>query len=472
MAFGRCLALARARKQSIFVPRGVFRISDRAVFDGAGENLLEAHIEIFGEGAESVLHFYNERFPSMYGLAIGGEGVAVRDLTLSVANTGTGWTAAACVTGDTVDLTIDSVRFVGVGNSGRKFALMSNQADISGLTIRNCTFEQLDYALFRETGDPAVHSGFVIADCTLRDCLVGFEMNAPGLILATPREGSKILSNLKTIDGQPYPADRLRVGRELRSPVLASGTVVAAVLDKSAIELSRPPLPTANGSVQRVSAGRCSNGRIERLRCSRIGQWAVGLANCDHWVIDVQGEDVGLELVHIEDATRHVAVTVKGRRTNLEPGVVGSPSAPNGMVNIITGSHDISVHFDNVDLGADLLPARNAVCILAGGPMGTTGAEVAPHGITLSGTLFLGSNDRAVAAYNASLMFDALTVLDSRADAARKPLMVLNGCSWKGKLRLATVRPVVEPHADARGAFDLIERIAEAGGPGVSRPPP
>jgi len=190
-----------------------------------------------------------------------------------------------------------------------------------------------------------------------------------------------------------------------------------------------------------------------------IGQWAVGLAHCENWQVEVNGEEVGYELVHVEDGSSRLNIVAGGRRCNLRPGVVGSPGADNGMVHIASGSHDIEVRFADADLRAS--GGRNAValCVQAAGTMGTTGREVAPHGISVGGRVLLQSGTRAVVAYDADLHFAALELINPDPASRADPMMKLYGCTWTGSLRVRNPGALVDGNAGSRGHFDSVSPL-------------
>lgn len=419
---------------SLRVPAGQFLVLDRSIHEGAPPFRLPAGLTLSGEGARSVLRFRRDQFPSFYGLTIQDAGITIRDLTLEVDRAGSGWAAAAGIVGATRDLRFSNVGFAGVGGRGGHHGIMPIGADIDRLMVERCHFERLDFGFVRDTADTAIHRQLSFTDCVAEDCTEVFEINAPGLGFIETTAGSAVIERLVDEAGSPLSAERLPVGKEFRSAAFPAGTRIVGRDRAGRLIANRPALATAHRDRRaRLSAGGASGGSIRNLVARNIGQWAVGLANCDGWDVEVHGDEVGYELVHIEDASRNIRVVAGGSRCNLLPGVVGSPSADNGMVHVSTGSSDISVRLD-ADLTANRGGRPVGLCVQPGGPMGTTGREVAPTGVTISGRVLLKEGTKGVVAYESGLTFDQLELINASPASRADPMMRLAGCTIYGSV--------------------------------------
>lgn len=459
-AFARALDAARTSGGELFVPAGTYLVTDRAIHDGARFAAL-AGVTIFGEGPRSILRFRRALSPSFYGVAVEGRGVRFRDLALEVdRDRGGSWVAAIAVTAPATDLLFERVIFRGRGGRDGLYGLMTLSADIAGLTLQSCHFEGLDFGFAKQTSDLSTQSGILIADCTGVDCTEVFEFNSPGLFRGRTAAGSPMVRDLaEDQTGAPFDTGRLRVGMPVRGIYFPPETQVTAI-EAGRVRLSAAALrssPAADPA--RLSGGGCRNGVIRNLRVRRIHQWAVGFSNCEDWRIEIAGEDVAHELVHIEDGSRRFEVTVSGVRCNLQPGVVGSPRAANGMVNISTGSSDISVRFADADLRQSGRGSPIALAVQAGGPMGTTGREVPPTRIRVAGRVLLNAGARAVVAYQSDLSFADLELVNDRNSRA-SPMMTLSDSNWRGTLQVRYPGVLVEPHPRLLGRFDRVVTLA------------
>lgn len=460
-AFARALAAAQERGVPLLVPAGTFLITDRAIHAGARFVALSG-MTVFGEGAASVLKFRRALSPSFYGIAVEGRGIGFRDLTFEVDRAGGGyWVAAVAVTAYAADLAFDRVAFRGAGTREGLYGMLPINADIDGLVMRSCHFQGLDFGFAKQTSDVSTQTGITIEDCTGIDCTEVLEFNSPGLFRGHVSANSPIVSDVAedTTDG-PFDTAKLRPGMPVRSIYFPSGTQVAAIEAGRRIRLSRSALRTSpRGDKARLSAGGCRGGVIRNLRVRHIHQWAVGFSNCEDWQVDIRGEDVAYELVHVEDGSRRLDIVAGGVRCNLRTGVVGSPRAENGMVNVSTGSSDITVRFADADLRQSAGGSPIALAVQAGGPMGTTGLEVPPAGVRVTGRVLMSAGCQAVVAYDADLTIaDLELVNDPRSRAS--PMMTLSGSNWRGTLRVRHPGVLIRPHPRLRGRFDRVVTLA------------
>jgi len=111
---------------------------------------------------------------------------------------------------------------------------------------------------------------------------------------------------------------------------------------------------------------------------------------CKFWRGTLLGKQNDFELGHIEDATKYFDFLVMAEANNLETGTAGSPSAANGTISIIGGSHAgrLALH---TDLSGNTGEAV-AVCIQAGGPRVSDGLTVNPFDIQIGGFVANGTN--------------------------------------------------------------------------------
>jgi len=126
-------------------------------------------------------------------------------------------------------------------------------------------------------------------------------------------------------------------------------------------------------------AGSWKHGWIDKAFFKNISQFPVAFAgsNCAHWSVDVKGHDCEYELVHAEAGAHDIEVWASGHLCNKTAGTVGSGSAMNGMVQIITGAYDIRVHL-SADLTQNTTGSPNGVVAQPGG-------GAAPYDIKVSG---------------------------------------------------------------------------------------
>lgn len=457
-ALRRALAALARRGGALRVPSGDFVIEDRSIVAGGVPYRLPPGATLTGDGPGSRLMFRRVAGAAFYGLTIDGSDIAVRDLTLAVDSRGSGWTAAVGIIAAAARLRFSGVMFTGTRVRGGHQGILPIDADLDDLVVERCGFRTLEFGFTRQTTDSSDHRGLRFLDCVASDCTEVFEFNAPGLSRGVTRRGSALLSDLTDDDGRPL-IPRVRVGQAIRSPAFPPGTRVLAVgpgrsvrLDRPALTDSPPDRPT------RVSAGSCSGGVVRNLRCSNIGQWAIGMAHCDNWDVSVQGADVQYELVHLEDGCRGIRVSVDGVRCNLSPGVVGSPKADNGMVHVSTGCRDVAVRFDDADLTQHRGALTNALC-LQPGVMGTTGERRATDNVTVSGRVLLRAGTRAVTAYETGIHFDRLELRNvdpwSRADL----MLRLPGCRMSGTVLVLNPETVLEAGYGASGRFDMVRAV-------------
>lgn len=460
-AFARALAAAHARGAPLFVPAGTFLVTDQAIHSGARFAALTG-VTVFGEGVASILRFRRALSPSFYGIAVEGRGVRFRDLVMEADRAeGGSWVAAVAVTAPAVDLVFERVAFRGVGPREGLYGLLTLNADIDGLTMRSCHFQGLDFGFAKQTSDLSTQTGIMVEDCTGIDCTEVLEFNSPGLFRGQVSANSPIVAEVA--DGgsdAPFDMSKLRAGMPVRSIYFPSGTQVVAVEDNQRVRLSRPALRSSPAADKaRLSAGGCRNGVIRNLRVRRIHQWAVGFANCEDWQVEITGDEVAYDLVHIEDGSRRFVVVAGGVRCNLRPGVVGSPRAENGMVNVSTGSSDIAVRFVDADLRQSASGSPIALAVQAGGPMGTTGLEIPPARIRVSGRVLMNTGSKGVVAYNSDLVFADLELVNDAASRA-SPMMTLSGSNWTGTVRVRHPGVLVGPHPLLRGRFDRVVTLA------------
>ncbi len=434
-ALKRALAAIGA-SGTLYIPPGNFKLHDDNAAAGAPPLTLVDGQKLLGQPGRSILTFSRRKLSAFYGLGIAGDGILIEGLEFRCLSARPGWTAAVGITGDARNTTFRRTSFVGQGGRSGYYGVLPIGADLDHFTMEQCHFQSLDFGFLRQTSDTASYRYLAFLDCTGTDCTEVIEINAPGLLLAETRVGSATLQKITDPDGGAIPATALKKGQPIRSDAFPAGTTVAGtdrsgqpIFSSAATSSSRPGKPV------RLSSGSASHGRISNLRVRNIGQWAVGLANCDDWDIDVTGDMIGHELVHIEDASRNIRIKVSGTNTNLQRGVVGSPDAENGMVQISSGCSDIRVEFASVDLRRTTSANPVGLCVYPGGIMGTTGREVAPKGIRVAGRIICGSRGRAVVAFESELMFDDLSVVVTSALDALVPRMRLAGCRISGTVR-------------------------------------
>lgn len=456
-AFSRAMREAATRKLTLYVPPGIFLIEDRFVAGGGAGHAMTRDMRIHGSGAESVLRFVRRDARSFYGLAIEQDGARLSDLVIEVDRAGTGWAAGVAVTKPVRDIGFTRVIFRGRGGRAGLYGIMPLDADIDGCSIASCRFEGLDFGYAKQSTDVSIQSRFMITDCIAENCTEGLEFNSPGLFFGRVIAGSPVIAELSEEGGAPFAAGRLRVGQPVRGIAFPDGAKIVSIDDPRRITLDRPAL--RNVPLTRLSAGGCRDGVIRNFRARDIGQWALGFSNCENWAVEAYGEDIAYELVHVEDGSRNFRIRAGGERCNLKPGVVGSAGASNGLVHISTGSRDMSVFLDKVDLRRSGRGNPHALCLQAGGPMGTTGEERDPVGITVSGHVIIGRGTHAIIAYNSELFFDNFVLEQADASVRQQPLMKLFGGKWSGRIRVRNSDRIVETNADSRGHFDSVERF-------------
>ena len=437
-------------------------MQDAHVHQGRGGWVPHAGAVIQGGGPDSRLRFRRSAFRSFYGLDIRHDNVSLRDLVIEIDNHGGDWTAAVCITAPVRQLRFTRVTFRGVGQRTGHYGVKPINADIDGLSFHQCHFEKLDFGLLKMTSDVSTQTNISVTDCTGRDCTEILELNSPGLFRGVTQAGSPVVEGISDDLGAPFDTALLKVGQEVRSPPFPAGTRVASIDGPTRITLSAAAGSTSPaGNKTRLSAGGCRDGVVRNLRARDIGQWAVGLACCENWRVEVHGEEIGYELVHIEDGSRRLSIVAGGRRCNLQPGVVGSPGADNGMVHIATGSHDIEVRFADADLRASQGPNAVALCVQAAGIMGTTGREVSPHGISVGGRVLLKAGTRAVVAYDTDIRFAALELINPDPGDRADPMLKLYGSRWTGSLRVRNPGRLVDGNAGSRGRFDSVATLPD-----------
>lgn len=461
-ALSRALAEAARLNLPLEVPPGIFVVEDTHVHQGLGGFVPHAGARIYGAGPESRLRFRRSAFRSFYGLDIRHDNISLRDLAVEMDNHGGDWTAGICITASVRQLLLTRVTFRGIGDRAGHYGVMPLNADVVGLGFQECHFEKLDFGLLKMTSDVSSQTGISLVDCTGRDCTEIVELNSPGLFRGSTRAGSPVVASISDDHGEPFDTAHLVAGQEVRSVLFPAGTRVASVDGPARVTLSAPALATSPaGNKARFSAGGCRGGVIRNLRVVDIGQWPVGLAHCENWEVEVYGEEVGYELVHVEDGSSRLRIVAGGRRCNLRPGVVGSPGADNGMVHIASGSHDIEVHFADADLRASQGPNAVALCVQAAGVMGTTGAEVNPRGITVGGRVLLKAGTRAIVAYDTDIRFAALELINPDPASRADPMLKLYGCTWTGSLRVHNPGTLVDGNARSRGRFDAVNVLPD-----------
>ena len=421
---------------TLYVPPGNFKLLDDNAAAGARPLTLTDGQQLLGQPGRSILTLSRRKLAAFYGLAVAGDGILIEGLEFRCASARPGWTAAIAITGNSRNTTFRRTAFIGQGGRSGHYGVLPIGADLDHFTMEQCRFQSLDFGFLRQTSDTANYRDMNFLDCTGVDCTEVIEINAPGLLFVETRAGSPALEKIADPDGGAIPATALKKGQPIRCEAFPPGTIVTGIdrsgqplLNNAARSSSRPGKPF------RLSAGSASQGRIANLTVRNIGQWAVGMANCDDWDIEVTGDTVGYELVHIEDASRNIRLKVSGTNTNLQRGVVGSPAAENGMVQISSGCSDIRVEFVSVDLRQTSSANPVGLCVYPGGIMGTTGREVAPTGIRVAGRIICGSRGRAVVAFESELMFDNLAVITSSPLDALVPRMRLAGCRISGTVR-------------------------------------
>ncbi len=435
----------------LYVPPGHFKLYDDRAFQGAPPLILGSAQTIFGDGRQSILGFSRRNLSAFYGLGIAGRGVRIEGLEFRCASSRPGWTAALAITEDSRDVLLRRLAFIGVEGRSGHYGVLPIGADLDHFSMEACHFQGLDFGFLRGTSDTAHYRHLSFIDCVGVDCTEVIEINAPGLLFVNTRAGSNVVDRIADSDGNLVKTTGLKVGQSIRCKAFPAGTRVVGRDTSGRLILSAPSsLSSSPGRPFRLSAGGATHGRISNLVVRDIAQWAVGMANCDDWDVDVKGDNIGYELVHIEDASRNIRLRVSGSNTNLKPGVVGSPKAENGMVQILTGSHNIRVQFDAVDLRRSLSLAPVGICVQPGGIMGTTGQEIGPTAIRIGGELLCDDRGRAVVAFESELIFDDLAVLTSKTGHAPRPRMRLAGCRISGKVRTNLQRNLlIEPEVNA-----------------------
>lgn len=420
----------------LYIPPGHFKLYDDRAFQGEPPLILTDGQVVFGDPERSVLSVSRRNLSAFYGLGIAGEAVRVEGLEFRCASTRPGWTAGIAITDDSRDVTLRQVAFVGQGGRSGHYGVLPTGADLTHFTMESCHFQGLDFGFLRGTSDTAVYRYLNFINCVGIDCTEVIEINAPGLLFVETRVDSAVIDRITDSNGNLVKTTGLKAGQSIRCEAFPTGTRVAGKDTSGRLMLSAPSLLTSlPDKPLRLSSGGATHGRITNLRVRDIGQWAVGMANCDDWDIDVTGENIGYELVHIEDASRNIRVRVSGSNTNIKPGVVGSPKADNGMVQILTGVHNVQVQFDSVDLRRSDLPHPVGICVQPGGIMGTTGQEIGPTAIRIGGKLICDDRARAVVAFESELIFDDLTVITSPNSNVDRPRMRLAGCRVSGTVR-------------------------------------
>ncbi len=434
--FVRAVEASRARGCPILVPAGTWLIEDRGIALGGDPITLGSGTTLIGEGANSVLRFRRRSHPAFYGIGLAGAGIAISDITLEVENGGGSWTAAAAAIELCSQLAFTRVRFRGLGARAGNYGFLPLSSDIDGLAFINCRFEDLELGISKQTNDVSTQTNILMEDCSGQRCTEVAEFNSPGLFAGEIRSGSAEVLKLNDSAGGRFDARSLRKGMLIRSIHLPPGTRIASIEGPDHVRFDRPALSGSNRAGARFSAGGCSSGKISRLNVTDIDQWGVGFANCDDWDVEVQGGNIGYELVHIEDACRNFNVSAAGSRCNLRPGVVGSPGAENGMVHVSTGSHHISVDLRDVDLRGGALRGRSAICVQAGGQMGTTGIEIGPHDISVSGRVLLERDSLGVIGYQSSIEFTGLELVNVDPRSRADPMLKLGLTNTSGHLRV------------------------------------
>lgn len=189
--------------------------------------------------------------------------------------------------------------------------------------------------------------------------------------------------------------------------------------------------------------------------CSQF-PFAFAGPRCSGWDVRVSGRDNARELIHIEDGANRLLVEARGSRCNLESGVVGSPEADNGFVQVIGGAFDIELTLD-VDLTAAAIGSPNGVVVQAGGPRVSDGSDLAPSNVRIGGVMRLAGPARAVVAYDTRLVFDELTII-SPEGGSEAPIFAMSGCRWDGQVILRNPAVVlwVDPRNTAYGSWDVI----------------
>ena len=454
------LALAELERRggTLRIPDGDFLIEDRTIVVGGTPYRIPPGTTLAGNGSASRLRFRRVAGAAFYGLTIDGPGIAMRDLALVVDTAGSGWTAAIGIVAASGDLRFDGVAFSGSGVRTGHHGILPVDADLDGMTVERCSFQTLEFGFARQTTDPADHRRLRFLDCIADDCTEVFEFNAPGLSKAATRLGSPLLTAMTDDDGRSLPP-RLRPGQAIRSAAFPADTRVVAI-EADGVRLSKPAITTSPpNQPTRVSAGRCSQGMIRNLRCSNIGQWAVGMAHCDDWDVDVAGHDIQYELVHLEDGCRDIRIVVDGARCNLSPGVVGSPKADNGMVHVSTGCRDITIRFAVADLTRNRGALVNALC-LQPGIMGTTGLRQATSGIVVSGRILLREGTRGITAYETDIRFDALELRNVDPRSRAGPMLRLPGCRISGTIAVLNPGTLLEAGYGASGEFAAVRTLS------------
>lgn len=462
-AFRRALT-AIGPSGTLYVPPGNFRLYDDPFSNGAEPLRLIDGQELVGEAGRSVVSLSRRRMSAFYGLAIAGNNVRIRGLEFRCSSTHPGWTAALAITRSCYGTSIHDTAFVGEGGRSGHYGVLPIGADLEEFSMERCQFRGLDFGFLRQTSDTSTYRYLNFVDCTADDCTEVIEINAPGLLLIETTAGAVEVERFADSDNRPLATTTLKVGQTIRCDAFPSGTTITSIGRSGKVTLSNPAiLSSPLGQQFRLSAGGASHGRISNLVARRIGQWAVGMSNCDDWDIDVVGENIGYELVHIEDASRNIRINVAGSNTNLQRGVVGSPEAENGMVQISSGSRDIYVRFNALDLRDTRSPNPVALCVFAGGIMGTTGRRVAPKGIRVAGKVVCGDRSRAVVAFESELAFDDFEVVASPTEISAAAKMRLAGCSVSGRVRtnLTTPQLIMQESNNPRGRIQFLPASTE-----------
>lgn len=397
------IARMLANGASLHLPEGVTLLTDDWILR-SGEPFIPAeNATISGSGPSSILRIRRVAHPSFGGLSISNAGVTFRDLTLEIDVNGGAWCAAVALTGRAANLRFERVVFRGVGSRTGAIGVTCFFADFDGIDFKDCHFENLDFGFVKAGHDPSAQRDISATGCTATRCTEVFEFNSPGLLDGEVVRGRRLVSGIATGTG------RLRVGMGITSPALPPGTAVASIESASVITVTNP---ATRGGIRRFSLGEIRGIDVRGLRVSHLTQWAVGLANCHDFNVEVYGEDCDLDLLHIEDHSSNGRAIVGGARCNLKRGQVGAPEGLNAAVLVITGSHNIRIDLDDLDLTQNPGGMPNGVYI-GNGVAGTTNTDDACRNIVVGGRLRARPGCVPVIAQHTEVVLDGLVVVSN-----------------------------------------------------------
>lgn len=466
-AWKQVFAAMAATGKACLLPSGISLITDQDVYDtNGGEFVPPAGAVFIGQGKHTILRFKHlvPQYASFYGFSIQNDDCTFRDMVLEIDKNGAAWVAAVAVTAPSNGLIFENVTFRGIGANKHGLWGIRPQADCSNLSGVRCHFENLEAGFIKDPREPSTQTGITFSECSATNCREAFEFNSPGYY-----DGNFSGNAITAIEPKP---EWLKPGMTLRSPALPGGATIAAV-NASALQITLTAPGPASG-VHRFTFGGMRDIVVERLKARNIELWAVGIANCENFRVSIDAEDVQYEAVHIEDYSRFGQVEVSGRRCNLTPGIPPTPRPPaadipadpnadNGMVRIITGSHDIDVRFLDCDLTQNTGGSPNGVVIIPGGDAGTTNQPAYPTRNSISGTVRVATGCVAVIGVITDIRYDSLTIVNDVSSKAADMTRMLS-CVWSGNVRIHNPTNLVRGDNLLQGSWDSVVLISEEAG--------